>query len=76
MKSFSLMVPIAPKNQRGPLKVPYMSSMSHTSGIDLTNGSYASKFDELPSSDNVGGVGDRNRILLFSKSSSKLVSKI
>ncbi len=64
------------KKQRGPLEVPYMSSMSHTSGIDLTNGTFASKFEESPSSDNVSGVGGRNHIPPPSKSFSKLVFEI
>jgi hypothetical protein len=54
MKSFSLMVPTTPKNQWGPLEVPYMSSMSHTSGIDIISGSFVL---ESPLGDNVGGVG-------------------
>jgi hypothetical protein len=60
MKSFSLMVSTALENKWGPLEAPYMSSMSHTSDIDITNGSSASKFEESPSCDNVGGVGGRN----------------
>jgi len=40
-----------------------MSSMSHTSDTDTTDGNYASKFQESPSSDNVGGVGGRNHIV-------------
>ncbi len=53
-----------------------MSSMSHTSGIDRTNGSFASKIEESPLNDNVGGVGGWNCIPLPSKSSNKLISEI
>ncbi len=48
MKSFSSMVPTTFKNQQGPLEVPYMSSMSHTSGIDITSGIFALEFEESP----------------------------
>jgi hypothetical protein len=34
--------------------------MSHTSGIDITIGNFASKFEDFPLGDNVGGVGGRN----------------
>jgi len=44
------------ENQWGPLEAPYMSSMSHTSGIDPTDGSSTLEFEESPSNDNVGGV--------------------
>jgi hypothetical protein len=37
-----------------------MSSMSHTSGIDTTGGSFGSKSKEFPLVDNVGGVGGWN----------------
>jgi hypothetical protein len=39
-----------------------MSSMSHTRDIDTIGGSYASKFEESPLSDNLGGVGGQNCI--------------
>ncbi len=58
------------------MEAPYMSSMSHTSGIDRTNGSFASKIEESPLNDNVGGVGGWNCIPLPSKSSNKLISEI
>ncbi len=45
----------------GPLDMPYMSSMSHTSGIDIIGGGFTSKSKEFPSCDNVGGVGGWNR---------------
>jgi hypothetical protein len=57
MKSSSLMVPTTPKTWQGLLEAPYMSSMSHTSGIDTIGGSSISKFEESPLGDNVGGVG-------------------
>jgi hypothetical protein len=38
-----------------------MSFMSHTNGTDTIGGSYASRFKECPSCDNVGGVGGWNR---------------
>jgi hypothetical protein len=46
------------------------------SGIDPTNGTFASKFEESPSNDNVSGVGGCNHIPPPSKSSSKLVFEI
>jgi hypothetical protein len=54
------MVLTTPKNWRGPLEVPYMSSVSHTSGINTTSASFASKFEESPLGDNAGGVGGWN----------------
>ncbi len=48
------------ENQHGPLEAPYMSSMSHTSGIDIIGGSFALEFEESPLGDNVGGVGGWN----------------
>jgi hypothetical protein len=38
-----------------------MSSMSHTSGIDTTSGSFALEYEESPLGDNAGGVGGKNR---------------
>ncbi len=65
-----------PKKQRDPLEVPYMFSMSHTSGINPTNGSSTSTFEESPSNDDVGGIGGWNRIPPPRKSFSKLVFEI
>ncbi len=54
------MVSIALKNWRGPLEAPYMSFMSHTSGIDITIGNFVFEFEEFSLGDNVGGVGGWN----------------
>jgi len=54
MKSFSLMVPTTPKNWQGPLKAPYISSMSDISGTDTTGGSFVLEYEEYPLGDNVG----------------------
>ncbi len=37
-----------------------MSSMSHTSGIDTTSGSFALEYEESPLGDYAGGVGGQN----------------
>jgi hypothetical protein len=39
-----------------------MSSMSHISGTDTTDGNFALEFKEYLSCDNVGGVGGWNHI--------------
>jgi hypothetical protein len=57
MKSSSLMVLIILKNQWGPLEAPYMSSMSHISGINTTSGSSTLEFKESFLGDYVGVVG-------------------
>jgi len=69
------MVLTVPKNRWGPLEAPYMSSMSHTSDINIIGSSYASKFEESPLSDNVGGVGGHNRIPLLVNLAVNLSSK-
>jgi hypothetical protein len=63
MKSSSSMVPIAPENQQGLSEALYTSFMSNTSGTNITGDSFASKYEESPSSDNVGGEGGQNHTL-------------
>jgi hypothetical protein len=57
MKSSSSMVPITFENRWGLLEVPYMSSMSHTSGTNTIVGSSTLEYDESSSNVHVGGVG-------------------
>jgi hypothetical protein len=70
------MVHNCPQKTTRPLGGAIHVSMSHTSDIDPTNGTFTSKFEESPSSDNVSGVGGWNHIPPPSKSSNKLVFEI
>ncbi len=66
------MVLIAPRNWWAPLEAPYKSSVSHKSDINIISGSYASKFEEFPLGDNVGGVSGQNCIPHLVKPSTNL----
>ncbi len=62
------MVPTTPKYQRGPLVVPYISSMSHNNGEMKNLGEkYVSKSKQSPINDDEGGVGGLNHTLRLMK---------
>jgi len=56
MKSSSSMVPITFENRWGLLEVPYMSSMSHTSGTNIIISSSTLEYDEFSLDVHVGGA--------------------
>ncbi len=75
MKPFGLMVPTTLENWQGFLEAPYMSSMSHTNGIDINDGIFAWKYEKSSIDENVGGVGSKSHPM-HSKSFGKPVFKI
>ncbi len=55
------MVPTAFKYRRGPLEVPYMSSMSHNSDAKtIYRGKFISKFEKSSSTNTTSGMGGLN----------------
>jgi hypothetical protein len=64
MKSFNLMVPIAPEYGECTLEAPYVSSMSHNNGVEIVfKGKSTSKFEESSSINTTTGMGGLNLTL-------------